>query len=190
MKYTIAILLSGFLLTSCGSLSKQTLKNVEQIKTKEQEAKVITQSLEKKSKVYVDASLRALEVAPKSKETTLALQLLRSTQEIMGPPLPSERINVTKVFAQDPEELRKLATTEKLYQEELIKRQQLNEELSKLKDEVVVQAEKLAEIQNKSWFTKLKENIATYIVLLVSGALLAIFFPTLLKLAIKIIKPV
>lgn len=193
MKSALLLIISLGLI-SCTSTSKSTLKNVETIKKIEAQSVVIEKKLDKKSKVYVDASIKALEKAvaktEPNKEVNLALRLLRDTQEIIGTPLPNERIDIDPILNNDPVETKRLEDMEKEHRVDLVVKEKLQEEITVLNSKIVDQAKELAQIQNKSWYQKFKESIASYIIVFALALGLVLFGPTLFRLILRLIKPI
>lgn len=183
------------ILASCTSTPKATLKNVAELKKSEAQVKVIDKKLSNRSKIYVDGALTALkkekEKAPEktSKEVNVAIRLLEDTVEIMGPPLPTEKLNIPGIIAKEPGAEKVLEALEQEHKKDMLDKQKLTEQINTLQSTIADQAEKLAIIQNKSWWTRLKESISGYVTMFFIVLFLVFFGPKLIKFLFRLFVP-
>lgn len=177
-------------LTGCTSLSKKTTRDIEKVKTTQAKVEVVEKKLSSNTKVYVDGALRLLKKQPVehvTKQTTLAIRLLENAQEIEGVPLHALRLDVD-ILAKDTQnntELVKLQELESDHRQAMEERVKLEEQIQALRGQIEEDALKLAQIHNKSWFTKLKDWIFDYIKLIAAIISGLIFGPKLIRFITK-----
>lgn len=186
MKLLMSIVVLAFI-TSCTSLSKKTLKNIETLKTTQTQEQVVQRKLDNKTKIYVDGALRALQ-DDKGKGKDVAIRLLKDATEIMGPPLPPDKLDTTGIANNDEVAVKALASLENEHKQLIVEKAALNEKIDTLNATINTQAQKLAEIANVSWFDKLKTNITTFVIIFVICFVLIMFGPTIFKGIINLIK--
>ncbi len=191
MRATVCIMLSLFI-ASCTSLPKRTLKDVAVLKKTEAAETVVQKRLDNKSKGYVDGALRALELERAktkkvSPEVSLALRLLNDATEIMGPPAPTEKLDIPALASDTPDvkALQKLEELEAKHKQELIERDKLLDKIEKLQQSITEQAEALATIQRRSLLQRIKDNIIEYLIIFGSVIALIIFGPMLIRKVMK-----
>lgn len=174
-------------ITSCTSLPKKTLKNIELLKAAQMQEQVVQRKLDNKTKIYVDGALRALQ-EDNGKGKDVALRLLKNASEIMGPPLPPDKLDTIALANNDKAAIKALTTLEAEHKELIVEKSTLVEKVNTLNETINSQAQKLAEIANVSWFDKLKGSITTFIIIFAICFVLIMFGPALFKILIKLIK--
>jgi len=163
------------LITSCGSLPKATLKDVETLRKTETQVKVINEQLDDKVKAYVDTALKSLEKTDQSKEEVrVAIRVLKDAEEIVGPPSPSTTIDVNGLLAQNTKANEQLSALEKQQTKQLEEKEVLEDRVNELEQKIADQSEQLAALANRSWFDKLKGNIMDYLYI-IGAALVGVF---------------
>lgn len=147
--------------SSCGTLPKATMKNIESLRKVESKIVGVDKKLNTHAKSYVQNAIQVLQKIEPNTDVTIAIRLLEDTQDIIGKPLLSEQISLSD-----------LDKAEKTHKDLLLQKQALTKQADELKAVIVDQAEHLAVLQRRSIFTKIQDHITDYLILL--GILLGI----------------